>query len=91
VSRVLAWTLAAVAGLLLAVAVAYAASTLSSSHVGLSSEPLTAGDQLVPRAARPTRTPAPARTPTATPTASATATPGGPSPPPAGDDSSGDD
>jgi hypothetical protein len=65
VRGIVAWTLAAVAGLVLAVAISYAASTLSSQHVGLSSEPLSAGDRLVPRATR---------TPTARPTASPTAT-----------------
>lgn len=66
-TRVAAWALAAVAGLVLAVAISYVASTLSSQHVGLSSEPLTAGERLVPHAARPRRTPTPARTLTATP------------------------
>jgi hypothetical protein len=71
--------LAALAGLLLAVAVTYVASTLSSQHVGLSSEPLTAGEQLVPRAASP------ARPPTATPTGRSRRTATAPAPPaPAG-------
>ena len=38
------WALAALAGFALAVGVTYAASRLSTQHVGLSSEPLTAGD-----------------------------------------------
>jgi hypothetical protein len=81
----LAWTLAALAGLLIAVAITYAASTLSSQHVGLSSEPLTAGERLVPQAARPTRTPTPR------PRSRATATPTAPPAPSGGDDSGGDD
>jgi hypothetical protein len=99
--RIAAWTLAAVAGLVLAVAISYAASTLSSQHVGLSSEPLTAGDRLVPRetrtpTARPTAAPTARPTGTATPAGSppaptATAPPATPPAPPAGDDSGGDD
>jgi hypothetical protein len=104
VRRIAAWTLAAVAGLVLAVAISYAASTLSSQHVGLSSEPLSAGDRLVPRATRtPTATPTskpPTATPTSTPptatptSAPPTATPTfAPStaPPSGGEDSGGDD
>jgi hypothetical protein len=47
---VVAWIVAAVLGLVVAVAITLAASQLSSQHVGLSGEPLSAGEQLVPRA-----------------------------------------
>lgn len=47
---VVAWIVAAVLGLVMAVAITLAASQLSSQQVGLSGEPLSAGDQLVPRA-----------------------------------------
>lgn len=84
--RVLAWALAAIAGIVVAVAISYAASTLSSQHVGLSSEPLTAGDRLVPHATRP------APRPRGTPTALPTRTPAATAPPAAaGDDGGGGD
>lgn len=60
-SRVVLWTLAAVAGVLLVAGVTVAASKLSTQTIGLSSEPLSAGEDLVPTAT-------PARTATATPT-----------------------
>jgi uncharacterized membrane protein YgcG len=44
------WILAAVAGVLLVAGITAAASSLSSQTIGLSSEPLTAGDQLTARA-----------------------------------------
>jgi hypothetical protein len=93
VTRALGWVVAALAGLVLAVAISYAASTLSSQHVGLSSEPLTAGDRLVPHATAPTATPPPTRTPTGQPTATTTAQPPTGTPPPAasGEDGGGDD
>jgi hypothetical protein len=47
---VVAWVVAAVLGLVLAVAITLAASQLSNQRVGLAGEPLSAGDQLVPRA-----------------------------------------
>jgi len=47
---VIAWVVAAVLGLALAAGITLAASQLSSQRVGLSGEPLTAGDRLVPRA-----------------------------------------
>jgi hypothetical protein len=47
---VIAWVVAAVLGLALAAGITLAASQLSSQRVGLSGEPLSAGDQLVPRA-----------------------------------------
>jgi hypothetical protein len=72
------WILAAIAGVLLVAGVTAAASSLSTQAIGLSSEPLTAGDQLTPRAT-PTPTPKPRKKqrprPTATPTPAATAIP----------------
>ena len=47
---VIAWIVAAVLGLALAAGITLAASQLSSQRVGLSGEPLSAGDRLVPRA-----------------------------------------
>jgi hypothetical protein len=62
VRSVILWTLAALAGLLLAAGVTLAASSLSSQRVGLSAEPLTAGQGLATRdAARPKATSTPAR------------------------------
>jgi hypothetical protein len=53
---VVAWIVAAVLGLALAAGTTLAASQLSSQQIGLSGEPLSAGDRLVPRAqSRPTR------------------------------------
>src|SRR4051812_9732230 len=57
---VILWSLAAVAGVVLVAGVTYAASGLSTQAIGLSSEPLTAGDKLAPAA---TATPTPAATP----------------------------
>jgi hypothetical protein len=45
----LLWSLAAVAGVLLVAGVTAAASSLSTQTIGLSSEPLSAGDQLAPQ------------------------------------------
>jgi hypothetical protein len=50
--RVLAWLVAGVLGLALAACVTFAASQLSSQHVGLSGEPLSAGRGLAPQAPR---------------------------------------
>jgi hypothetical protein len=85
------WTVLAVCGVLLVAGVTVAASTLSTQTIGLSSEPLSAGDRLAPKA---TRTPAAAKPqttrakqkpkPTATPTAT-------PTPPVITDDDGGDD
>lgn len=47
---VVAWIVAAVLGLALAAGITLAASQLSSQRIGLSGEPLSAGDELVPRA-----------------------------------------
>ena len=68
--RTALWILAAVAGVLVVAGVTAAASTLSTQSVGLSSEPLTAGDRLAPTAT-PTATPRKRKrtaTPTPTPT-----------------------
>ena len=46
-----AWLVAAVLGLALAAGITLAASQLSSQHIGLSGEPLSAGDELVPKSA----------------------------------------
>jgi hypothetical protein len=62
----LLWFLGGLAGVLLAAGVTYAASSLSTQRIGISSEPVSAGRELAPRS-----TP----TPGATPTPTATATP----------------
>jgi hypothetical protein len=46
----LLWTLAAIAGVVLVAGVTYAASGLSTQTIGLSSEPLSAGESLAPKA-----------------------------------------
>ncbi len=105
--RTAVWVGAALAGLVLAAGLTSAAAQLSNQSVGLSSEPLTAGDELVPaptstRTATPraTRTASRTATPRATRTASRTATPAAsrtaaPAPPrtavPTVDDHGGDD
>jgi hypothetical protein len=48
-----AWIVAALLGLALAAGITLAASQLSSQHIGLSGEPLSAGDELVPKSAKP--------------------------------------
>jgi hypothetical protein len=55
---VVVWVIAAVIGLALAAGVTLAASQLSSQHIGLSGEPLSAGDALVPRTTRTSEPPA---------------------------------
>src|SRR5688572_31294433 len=49
VRRILLWTLLALAGLLVAVGVTTAATSLTSQRVGLQAEPLDAGESLAPR------------------------------------------
>jgi hypothetical protein len=49
VRTTIVWIVAAVLGLALAAGITLAASQLSSQRVGLSGEPLSAGDRLVPR------------------------------------------
>jgi hypothetical protein len=81
--------LAALGGLVLAAAITLAADRLSSQRIGLSAEPLTAGEELVPTATpaaharrtaegtptvTPRRTAGPTNTSSATPTATPTAT-----------------
>jgi hypothetical protein len=76
IRRAALWVLAALAGLALAAGVTYSAGRLSTQRIGLSSEPLSAGDELAPRTtATPRRalTAAPTRTRTRTPTPAATA------------------
>ena len=89
--RLLLWGPPAIAGLLVAVAVTTAATSLTSQRVGLQAEPLDAGDELAPKPARsaaptpkPERTRTPQPTPDPTPTAEAGDDHGG-----GGDDSSG--
>ena len=85
--KIALWILGALAGVVLAAGVTYAASSLSTQRIGLSSEPVNAGRELAPRATAtrtPTATPKPeaerrrrsgARKPTATPRPAATAVP----------------
>src|SRR4051794_31337533 len=84
--RTAVWLGAALAGLLVAAGLTTAAAQLSNQRVGLSSEPLTAGDELAPAATpdtsatrtakpRPTRTATPRPRRTATPQPTATAVP----------------
>jgi hypothetical protein len=63
------WAVAALAGLVFAIGVGIAASTLASERIGLSSEPVTAGGELAPAAVkRPARPrPRPQRKVPATP------------------------
>ena len=75
---VIAWIVAAVIGLALAAAITMAASQLSSQRIGLSGEPPSSGDVLVPR-----ERPSPSRQTTARPPHLTT--------PPAGDDAQGED
>ena len=59
--RKLLWILGAFAGVVLAAGVTYAASSLSTQRIGISSEPASAGQDLAP--ARP-ESPTPPATPT---------------------------
>ena len=59
VRRILLWTVLALAGLLVAVAVTTAATSLTSQRVGLQAEPLDAGEALAPGARRERATPTP--------------------------------
>ena len=49
--KIALWILGALAGVVLAAGVTYAASSLSTQRIGLSSEPVNAGRELAPRAA----------------------------------------
>ena len=78
----LGWAALAVAGLLIAAGAAYAASRIATQPIGLSSEPISAGRQLAPRAdaaPRPARKRTPPakrkRRPRRTPAATATRVP----------------
>jgi len=81
VRRFLLWGLLALAGLLVAVGVTTAATSLTSQRVGLQAEPLDAGERLAPRERR--------ATPTATPTPRADPTPSAEADDDGGDDDSG--
>ena len=73
--RRILWFLGALAGVVLAAGVTYAASSLSTPRVGLSAEPPSAGADLAPRAtATPTAKPRPKRTATPRPKPERTAT-----------------
>jgi len=64
VRSTLLWTLAAIAGVVIVAGVTYAASGLSTQTIGLSSEPLSAGEDLAPAetsAPKPKPTPEKAR------------------------------
>ena len=101
VRRLLLWLALAIVGLLVAVGVTTAATNLTSQRVGLSAEPLDAGDQLAPKPARsadpaptakprkqkPARTRTPQPTPDPTPSAAPVDDHGGGIEP--GDDSGG--
>ena len=81
--RLLGWTLFALVGVLLAVALTMAASELTSQRIGLQDEPLSAGNELAParpaRDAEPRRKPAREKTPEPAPAEEA---PAAPAPPP---------
>lgn len=74
---VIGWALLGLAGVALAVGITMTATSVTSQRVGLESEPLSAGRDLVPPSARTatTRTTAPARTSTMPPARTATSTP----------------
>ena len=92
------WVLGALAGVVLAAGVTYAASSLSTPRVGLSAEPPSAGADLAPAAtatprAKPTRTPTPRPKPTprATPRPAPTTVPVPTAAPTVDDHGGGDD
>ncbi len=75
------WALAAVLGIVLAAGISFATSQLTSQHIGIGSEPLTAGRRLAPpppsgarRTTAPTRTQPPASTSPRTPATTQTST-----------------
>jgi hypothetical protein len=67
--------LAALAGIAVAAAITWGTSQLVRQHIGLSSEPLTAGSSLVPPAVRRPAAPAPPSSASATPERTAAAPP----------------
>lgn len=73
---IIGWVLLGVAGVALAVGITMTATSLTSQRIGLASEPLTAGEELVPTATTQVTRTTPARTtPTrTTPTRTVTAT-----------------
>jgi len=83
----------ALLGLVLAAAITMAASSLTSQRVGLSAEPLSAGDELVPQATIPVHGRARTTTTTRTTTTPArtTTTPAAPPATVTNDDRGGDD
>ena len=83
VRTMIVWIVAAVLGLALAAGITLAASQLSSQRVGLSGEPLSAGDRLAPRAQ--------SRPPQARPKQPRPSHPSQPSQPSQGDDGAGGD
>lgn len=94
------WVLLGLAGVALAVGITMAATSVTSQRVGLESEPLSAGRELVPATARTATPEAPAArtTPSRTTRTGATSPPAATSPaatpvvpPVADDDASGDD
>jgi hypothetical protein len=64
--RIIGWILLGIAGLAVAVALSLAASTLSTQPIGLSGEPLRAGERLAPPSATSRRTTSTARKRTST-------------------------
>lgn len=74
--RVAGWILLALAGLAIAVALSVTASNLSTQPIGLSGEPLRAGDKLAPASVKTTTTVTRTQTTTRTQTATATSTSG---------------
>lgn len=96
------WLGLALLGILIAAGVSIAASRLASRQIGLASEPISAGDALVPRASprpsphgkrahtKPPRTSVPSRPPpTTTPQPAPVPSPTTPAPPPTNPGSSG--
>ncbi len=69
--RAAIWALGALLGIVVTAAITWGASRLTSQHIGLSSEPLSAGRSLAPR---PASEPAPTRATTTTTTVTRTRT-----------------
>ena len=75
--RVVGWILLALAGLAIAVALSVTASNLSTQPIGLSGEPLRAGDKLAPASVKTTTTVTRTQTTTRTQTATTPTSTGG--------------